>query len=112
MSLEMTPLTHSSFEAFVTTHRFVVVHFWAPWNGYDAEMKRFLETEALEELRVIAVGTMEIDAPENAEICIRHNIRNIPFLAFYRDGSVFASVTGLDKDKVTYHLRQMVKSQE
>jgi thioredoxin-like negative regulator of GroEL len=107
----MTPLTHSTFEAFVTTHTFTVVHFWAPWNGYDAEMKRFLEAEAPVELRgIVAIGTMEIDPPEHAEICRRHNIRNIPFLAFYRDGSMFATLTGLDKSKAVEHLRQMVGS--
>jgi thioredoxin-like negative regulator of GroEL len=107
----MTPLTHSTFEAFVTTHRFAVVHFWAPWNGYDVEMKRFLETEAPAELRgLVAVGTMEVDPPEHVEICERHRIRNIPFLAFYRDGSLFATLTGLDKSNAVDNLRQMVSS--
>ncbi len=59
-------LTHDSYGDFVRRHRLAVVHFWAAWNGYDAQMKSFLETEIPGEWRDrVAVGTIDTDRSEH-----------------------------------------------
>ncbi len=101
----MTPLTSDGFDAFVVSHKLVVVHFWARWNGYDAEMTRLLEEEAPAQIQFGAVDT---DQRENWELCTRLDIRNLPFLAFYREGALVATLTGVQKDKTLDQLRNLV----
>jgi hypothetical protein len=48
------------------------------------------------------------EPPEHHEICRRHDIRNIPFLAFYRDGSLVGTVTGLQKQEVLKRPTELV----
>jgi thioredoxin-like negative regulator of GroEL len=97
----MSPLTGSSIPDFVRAHKFAVIHFWASWNLLDVRVRSFLETEIPAEFRErVAFGTLEVDPPENWEICRQHEIRNIPFLAFYRDGSLIATVTGLQWEEI------------
>ncbi len=40
----MTLLTNDMLSKFVGTHRFVVIHFWAEWNGVDRLMQQLLES--------------------------------------------------------------------
>jgi hypothetical protein len=42
---EQTPLTDVSFADFIRVNGFVLVHFRAVWNGYDAEMRRIIESQ-------------------------------------------------------------------
>lgn len=108
--LPMTPLTSESFDEFVRTHALVVVHFWAEWNGYDAEMKRFLETGLPDELgRSAAIAKVDMDASGNAELCVRHRIIQLPFVAFYRDAVLFESVTGLGRARMLSVLETMCR---
>ena len=105
----MTPLTADSFFEFVQAHRFALVHFWASWNGHDVQMKAFLDMEIPAELReLVAIGSMEVDPPEHHDICRRLKIVNIPFLAFYRGGSLIGTVTGLGKREILERLDQLV----
>ena len=106
----MTDLTHESFPAFVSTHSFAVVHFWAAWNGYDLELRQWLEHGVpMDLLNQIAFGRLDIDPPEHWEICRQHKVLNVPVLAFYRDGAVVETFTGKrDKHFLIEHMRQLV----
>ena len=106
----MTDLTHDSFTAFVSAHRFAVVHFWAAWNGYDVDTKQLLEHRIPVDLRrEIAVGRVDVDDGGNLELCLRHGIRNIPFLALYRDGVLMGTLTGKHDEHVVFgRLRRLV----
>jgi hypothetical protein len=42
----------------------------------------------------IAFGAFDVDPAEHLEICKQHGIRNIPFLALYRDGTLVRTITG------------------
>ena len=108
--LGVTSLTNTSFTAFVRTRRFAVVHFWATWNGYDTKMKDMLERHVPLDLRnQVAFGRLDIDPPEHWDICRQHNLLNIPFLAFYREGVVVETLTGMcDREVLIQHLKQMV----
>jgi thioredoxin-like negative regulator of GroEL len=106
---EVTDLTHSSFWEFVRTHRFAVIHFWASWNGYDVKMRELLDQDVPPEFRShIAFGALSIDPEEHWEISRQHKIVNLPFLAFYRDGTLIRTQTGmLRQDDLIEYLRQL-----
>jgi hypothetical protein len=94
-------LTHTTFREFVRSHRFVVVHFWAIWNGYDVAMRRLIESAVPAELHEqIHFATFDIDPPEHHEICREHRVMGPPFLAYYRDGLLAQTVVGLQTPEV------------
>jgi thioredoxin reductase (NADPH) len=105
-----TPLTNETFADFVRTHRFVVIHFWAIWNAHDQVMRRLLDSEIPDDSREsVTFARFEIDPPAHHEICREHSVANIPFLAFYRDGSLVRNVTGLRPPEViALYLRELV----
>jgi thioredoxin-like negative regulator of GroEL len=105
----MMALADTSFNQFVTGHRFVIVHFWASWNRHDDQMRAFLELELPENVRnQIAIGTLDVDPPEHHGLCLSHNVRNLPFLAFYRDGVLFGTLTGMQKQEALHRLNALV----
>ena len=108
-SPQQTQLTSETFSEFVRGHRFVVIHFWAAWNGYDYTMQKLLESKIPGELRERATfAQFDNDPPAHHEICRQHNVLNVPFLAFYRDGSLARSVTGMRKPEViAEYLREL-----
>lgn len=106
----MTELTNASFQNFIRANRFAVIHFWAAWNGYDARMKDLLESQIPAEVgRQIVFGSFDTDPPEHHDLCRQHKILNLPFLAFYRDGSLVNSLTGIrTPEDVIVSLRNLV----
>ncbi len=106
----MTALPETSFAEFVATNRFVLVHFWATWNGVDDQMRAFLETEVVPEVRnQVAFGTLDADKPEHFDLCRSHQVVNLPFLALYRDGVLSAALVGMDKQKIVRLLNELVR---
>ena len=67
--------------------------------------------EIPDELRdTVKFASFEIDAPAHHELYRQHNVLNVPFLAFYRDGSVMRTLTGMRKaDVITDNLRELVR---
>ena len=104
------PVTHETFGEFVRTHRFAVIHFWASWNGIDKMMSRLLESEIPVELREqVSFASFDIDPAAHHELCRQHQVLNVPFLAFYRDGVQVRTVTGMRKPEViSDYLRELV----
>ena len=108
-----TALTPASFLEFVSANKFALVHFWAAWNGHDTRMAEIIESQIPNDLSdKIGFATFDVDQAGNAEICLEHKIRNIPFLAFYRDGSLIRSNTGLlAPDSLIEYLKQLLNPQ-
>jgi len=106
----MTELTQATLEDFVQANRFAVVHFWASWNGYDVRMKNILASEVPEELsRVVAIGRLDTERTEHHDLCRRYEIRNLPFLTFYREGLLVETLTGLRESvEIIGHLQRLV----
>lgn len=105
-----TPLTSDTFGEFIRTQRLAVIHFWAAWNGVDHMMRGLLETRLPEGLQgQITFASFDIDVPAHEAICHRHNVLNVPFLAFYRDGVLVRSVTGMRPSEVIIgYLQELV----
>jgi len=110
---EFTELTSVSLSEFVRLNRFAVVHFWAAWNGYDAEMREILASQLPRDLSErVAFGTFDTSPPEHHEVCRQHGILSLPFLAFYRDGALFRSVAGRrPAEIVSNHLTELVATE-
>jgi len=106
----MTELTQGSFQKFVRVNRFAVIHFWARWNGYDATMKDVLQSQIPVELAaLIGFGMLDTDPSEHHDICRLHELRNLPSLALYRDGSLVLTLTGLrEPNEIIAYLRELV----
>ena len=105
----MTELTPSNFEGFVKEHRLAVVHFWAVWNGYDTEMKKFLlKHEPL--LKGIAFATFDIDPPEYADFLRTHKLLNIPWIELYRDAVLLGSGVRGPRDVFLSELQNLAES--
>ena len=104
----MTPVEDSTFAEFVGSHRFAVIHFWAIWNGYDKKVGDFLRSEVPAELSCVAIGTIDTDVPQHFELCRSHGIRNLPFLAFYRDGVFVDSYIGWETSGIVAGMRKLV----
>ena len=104
------PLTHATLPEFVRIHKFALVHFWATWNGYDLQIRKIIESQIPSELsQRVAFGALDTDPPEHHEICRRHKILGLPFLAFYRNGSLFRTTTGLrTADSIIENLKELV----
>ena len=104
------PLTHETFAEFVRVHRFVVIHFWAAWNGVDHMMHKLLETQIPTNLREqVVFANLDTDPVAHHELVRQHEVLGIPFLAFYRDGVLTRSVTGMHTPEViTEYLRELV----
>jgi hypothetical protein len=84
ITTNITALTHTTFQEFVRSHRFVVIHFWAVWNGYDVMMRRVIESVIPEEFQIqIQFATFDVDPPEHHDICREHKVMGPPFLAYY-----------------------------
>lgn len=106
----ITRLTPASFGDFIRLHKHVLIHFWAAWNRYDDEQKRVIESEIPEDLAArLAFGSFEVDPPEHHQICMELKIRNLPFVALYREGVLLRTSTGvLNQRKMVQFLREFV----
>lgn len=109
-----TPLTSDTFDEFIRTYRVAVIHFWAEWNGVDVRMRGVLETLIPEDLRgQITFASFDIDLPAHEALCHQHNVRTVPFLAFYRDGALVRSVAGMRPPEVMIgYLQELVSDAE
>ena len=105
----VTTLTDITFSDFVRENRLAIVHFWAVWNGYDAQMTQVLQRVIPAETRgAISVGTFNTDRPEDWAICRELKVLNLPFLAFYRDGSLIQTLVGFNEPHIMEQINKLV----
>ena len=103
------PLSHETFLEFLIGHRFVVVHFWAPWNERDRLMERMLASLASDKASQVAFASLNIDLPEHIELARQHKVFDVPLLAFYRDGLLIRTTTGMySRGVLAKHLRELI----
>lgn len=71
----------------------VLVDFWADWCGPCVALGPVLEEVAKERQGKIKI--CKINVEEEAGLAAQFNIRNIPFLAFVKNGQKVADLVGL-----------------
>jgi len=104
-----TTLTAETFDGFIRSHRFVMIHFWAGWNGHDHMISSLLASEIHDKWSgKVAFATFDIDPPEHHPLCRDLRVLNVPFFAFYRDGKLVRKETGgRTSDQFSLHLEEL-----
>jgi thioredoxin 1 len=93
MSDNIKHISDASFEADVLNHEGpVLVDFWAPWCGPCKAMMPLLDEVAAEyEGRLTIV---KINADENKQSLGQYNVRGIPAMILFKDGTERARLVG------------------
>ncbi len=95
----MKEISAQEFESLIIAKKSLVLHFWAAWNGYDVEQKKYLEV--LEQETEVSLYQMNIDVKENFGLCKAHNVVGPPTIVFYKNGELLERVVGvMDTKKV------------
>lgn len=94
MSENTTDLDNNSFESFINTQgTTVLVDFWAPWCGPCKAIGPILEELASEHSDAVKIGKVNVD--ENSELASKYEVRAIPTIKVFKNGSVVDTVVGL-----------------
>jgi hypothetical protein len=99
---EVTQLTRLTYAAFVAGHRFVAVLFDAPaWNmTYRLGTAERFAAAAAALGGLAALGFVDIDGPDEVEMCKALPVSNVPLIAYYRDGVLVARTIGIGQHVV------------
>ena len=93
MSDIVTKVTDKNFKTEVLESKIpVIVDFWADWCGPCLALTPVLEEIAHEHVNKIRICKVNVE--ENPELAAKFNIRNIPFLAFVKDGQKVSELVG------------------
>lgn len=93
MSDLVSTVTDKNFQTEVLESKtLVLVDFWAEWCGPCVALGPVLENVAQE--RQGKVKVCKVNVEENPELAARFNIRNIPFLAFVKEGQKVGELVG------------------
>ncbi|KAB8031769.1 thioredoxin [Fluviispira multicolorata] len=99
MSDLVSKITDKNFQTEVLESKIpVLVDFWADWCGPCLALAPILEQIADEHKDKIKVCKVNVE--ENPQLAAKFNIRNIPFLAFVKDGQKVAELVGNQPKKV------------
>lgn len=94
MSLEITDKNFNE----VIASGVVLVDFWAPWCGPCKMLSPAIDQMATDYEGRAVVGKVNVD--EVQDLTSQYNIRSVPTVLIFKDGSVVSTVIGSDKKKV------------
>ncbi|MCM2373799.1 thioredoxin domain-containing protein [Aporhodopirellula aestuarii] len=93
----------------LSTHRVVIVHFWAIWNLVDRTMdSRLMEIRGRLPIEV-QYASCNVDAPSCFELAKSVGVLNLPWLAVFVGGRHTGSICGLrNADRLAQELLRLI----
>ena len=86
-------ITSTNFNDILATDRLLVIDFWAPWCGPCRALSPIIDELAAEYAGKVDIAKCNVDDCE--EIAARFGVRNIPTLAFVKNGALVGRSVGL-----------------
>ncbi len=94
MSEKITELDQNNFESFIASKdTTLLVDFWAPWCGPCKAITPILEEIASDLSNTVKIGKVNVD--NNSELATKYEVRAIPTIKIFKDGSEVDTVVGL-----------------
>ena len=92
-------MTLDELQKSIKDNKYVVVDFYATWCGPCKAMAPMLEDLSSEYTGRVIFG--KVDADLNIEVSKRLQIRNVPTILLYKDGTVVEKIVGMsNKEKI------------
>jgi len=90
------PVTAADLPTVLAGHPYLVVHFWAIWNGYDRRFEPTLAAIRREYEGRVVFRSIDVDEPELVPFCRASTvIGNVPALGFFVRGERVETVIGM-----------------
>lgn len=99
------PIDAATFATLVATEPFLVIHFWAEWDGYDLQLDAALKPVMDEFADRVAFRSADVDANELVPVCRACGVVNVPTLACFAHGEKRHILVGV---RSTAQLRQLL----
>ena len=94
----------SSLNDLLSRRSVVVVHFWAPWNGYDIVMDERLQALMPDYADRIALVSINFDNPHMVYLFRECNVLNLPALACFVEGRHSDTLIGMRSEEALAEL--------
>lgn len=98
-------LTADSFDDYISSHKYVVVEFYAPWCGHCKHLAPEYEAAA-EILKSEDIHLAKVDATVEADLASRFEIRGYPTLKMFVEGEISEYKGGRVKNEIVTYLRK------
>jgi thiol-disulfide isomerase/thioredoxin len=89
------PIDSSGFDSLVAHEPYVVLHFWAEWNGHDRQLDKVLAPLRDEFAGRVAFRSVDIERPDLEPIWKACGVKNVTELACFAHGKKTASLIGI-----------------
>jgi thioredoxin 1 len=83
-------VTDENFDSVVSSHKTILIDFWAPWCGPCKKVSPILDEISSE--RGLWVGKLNVD--ENPIKSAEYSITSIPYMVLFRSGKPVKTITG------------------
>lgn len=88
-------ITSKNFEEISKTDKLVIIDFWATWCGPCRALSPIMDELAEQYKDEVVIGKCNTD--EDNELAMQFGVRNIPMLAFLKNGELVETLVGLQR---------------
>lgn len=99
------PIDATAFATLVATEPYLVIHFWAEWDGYDHQLEAAIKPVRAEFADRVAFRSADTDAAELVPVCWACGVVNVPSLSCFVHGQRVCTLVGV---RTTVELRHLV----
>lgn len=97
------------FDEVISSHRMILLHFWAGWNQYDRGMDAALAEIRSEYEGQVFFGSVDSDHHGHWQKCRELGILNLPAITFFADGKHIETMIGMrPKEELSKKIREWI----